>query len=73
MLDQVRTTTCPRNQHVAGGRAAVLIYVRMNINYDQTVSKGLGVAESKLYSGPSPTCKMDNSYIMEQFPLHTWE
>ena len=36
MLDQVRTTTCSRNQHIAGSHE----YVRTNINYDQTVSKG---------------------------------
>lgn len=40
MLDQVRTTTCSRNQHIEGGKGGELIYVRMNVNYDRTVSKG---------------------------------
>lgn len=40
MLDQVRTTTCSRKQRVVGNRGRVLIYVRMNVNYDETVSKG---------------------------------
>lgn len=40
MLDQVRTTTSFRNQHVAEDRGVVLTYVRMSISYDQTISKG---------------------------------
>lgn len=40
MLAQVRTTACSKNQHIAGGRVWVLIYVRMNISYHWTVCKG---------------------------------
>lgn len=38
MLYEVRMTTCSRNQHIVGGRVGLLIYVRMNIDYSQTVS-----------------------------------
>lgn len=40
MLDQVRSLACSRNQHIVGGRGRVLVYVGMNIDYNQTVSKG---------------------------------
>lgn len=40
LLDQVRKTAYSENQHIAGGREGVLIYVRMNFYYDPTVSKG---------------------------------
>lgn len=40
LLDQVRTTACPRNLHIAGGKGGVLIYVRMNTSYNQTISRG---------------------------------
>lgn len=40
MLDQVKTAACSRNWHIAGGKGGVLTYVRMNLNYDQTVSMG---------------------------------
>lgn len=54
VLDQVKTTTCSRNQHAVGGRRGVLIYVRTNISYDQTVSKGgLWEATSPFWAGSS--------------------
>lgn len=34
-IDQIRTTVRSRNQHMAGGKGEILIYVRMNISYDQ--------------------------------------
>lgn len=40
MLDQVRTMAHSKKWQVTGGRGKVLIYVIMNINYDQTVSQG---------------------------------
>lgn len=40
MLDLVRSVASSRNQHVVGSRGGVLAYVRVNIDYDQTVSKG---------------------------------
>lgn len=49
MLDQVGTITCPRTQRRAGGRGRMLIYVRRNTNYNQTISKG--VTRSNLHSG----------------------
>ena len=39
MLDQLRTTACSGNKHIAGRKGKVVSYVRMNINYDQTVAK----------------------------------
>lgn len=42
MLDQVKRTTCFRNQHIAGGKGRVQMYVKMNINYDQMVSNSGG-------------------------------
>lgn len=40
IVDQVRLTGCSRNWHIAGGKRGVLIYVIMNINYNQVISKG---------------------------------
>lgn len=40
MLDQVRTMSCSRTQHVVGGKGGALVYVRTNIDYEQTVSIG---------------------------------
>lgn len=39
---------CSRNWLITRGKGGVLIHARMNINYDQTVSKG-GFAESNLH------------------------
>lgn len=47
MLEQDRTI-CPRNQHMAGGRKGVLIYVRRNTDY-RVSKEALGV--SNLHSG----------------------
>lgn len=39
ILAWVRTMACSRNQHIAGGRGGVPIFIIMSISYDQTVSK----------------------------------
>lgn len=69
MLDQVRTTTCSRHQHIARGKGGVLIYVRMNISYDQTVSKW-GFAKNNFCSGSGPDCGTDSSHIIK-WSLHS--
>lgn len=69
MLDRVRTTTCSRHQHIAGGKGEVLIYMRMNISYDQTVSKWR-FAKSNLCSGSGLDCETDSSHVME-WSLHS--
>lgn len=69
MLDQVRTATCSRHQHIAGSKGEVLIYMRMNISYDQTVSKW-GFATSSLCSESGPDCGTDSSHVMER-SLHS--
>lgn len=63
MLDQSRAIACSRNQHIIGGNRRVLICVSMNINYDQTTSKGK-FAESNLCSGLGP---------IEQTAVMSWD
>lgn len=48
----------------------MLIYVRMNISYDQSLR---GVAVSNLRSGLSPARGSSSSYIMEQSLLHKYQ
>lgn len=47
ILDQVGTTACSRNQRVVGGREGLLAYIRMTMEYDQTISKGFCGNESR--------------------------
>lgn len=70
MLNQVRTTARSRKPQVAGGKG-VLIYVRVNITYDQTVSwaEGCGL-ERSLRSVPGPAGGTDSGHVMEQALLH---
>lgn len=53
MLDQVKTTTCSRNQHIAGRGGGVWIRIRMNINDDQIVSKAGLWTTTSLWPGSS--------------------
>lgn len=39
ILDQVRAMACFKNEHKVEGRGRVMIYVRMNTDYRQIVSK----------------------------------
>lgn len=70
VIDQVRTTTCPRNQHTAGGRTGLLVYVRMNIGYEWTISMGVRGKQSPFW--PCLVCRPDSSHIMKKYLLHTW-
>lgn len=54
MLEQVGTTTYSGNQHVVGGREGVLAYIRMTMDYDQTISKGFYGNESRYGIVPPP-------------------
>lgn len=58
--------TCFRNQHIAGGKTGVLIYVRMN----RESLRGWGSVESNLHSGPGPSCRTDSDHIIKQCLLH---
>lgn len=51
MLGQLRTTACSGNKHIAGRKGGVVGYVRMNINYDQTVAKESGLQKPTLALG----------------------
>lgn len=64
-LDQVRTTTCSRTYHITGGKGSLLIYIRMNIRYDQTSLSGVCGKQSLSGLGP------DSDHVMEQSLLHT--
>lgn len=61
MLDQVKTTAYSRTQHVVGSRRGVLVYVRMNTHYDQSVS-GLQEAVSLFWPG----------FILGQAAVTSW-
>lgn len=65
MLDQVLTTACARNQHIAGGRGGVLIFVRKNMDYDQTDSGGGQRCRKQLPSNRGLVCEIDSGHIME--------
>lgn len=72
VLDQVRTTTCSRNQHIVGGRVGLLIYVRRNSDYNQTVFKAGFAVSSVPPSGSGPACGSGSSLSMEESSLHTF-
>ena len=64
MLGQARTTArCYRNLHTVGGRGGLLVYVRMNIGYDQSVSKW-GLEEAV-----SPFWPRSSSWVRQKSPL----
>lgn len=69
MFDQVRTTAYSRKPQVAEGKG-VLIYVRVDITYDQTVSWVGGGLERSLPSGPGPAGGTDSGQVMGQSLLH---
>lgn len=49
----------------------MLIHARMNIHYDQIVSKGRGgVCRKKPPSGSGPDCETDSGHILGQSLLH---
>lgn len=63
-LTRSGTTAYSRNKHVVGGGGGVLLYVRMNIHYNQIVSKGdLTVAISFFWLG-SHLQKVFNIYYV---------
>lgn len=65
MLDQVRTAACSRNQHIRRqGRGSLLVYVRMNIHYDQSPREGA------LRDTISPFWLLGSSHTLEQSLLH---
>lgn len=68
MLDQVRTTTCPRKQHAAeAGEAYYFMSERTSVPSRQSLR---GFVESNLHSGPGAACQKESSCITEQSRLH---
>lgn len=67
-LDQVRTRAFFRNQHVTGGS---WFFVRMNLDYDLTVSNGGCGKQSSFW--PGSISRDRQCHIMEQSVLHTYE
>lgn len=72
MLDQVRTLACSTDQQAVGGREGVLIYVKMNINYDQTVFKRRGGEGSNLL-GPSSQVRQQSFMNSLSSQVHKWD